>query len=67
MTIIPTAIYGFSAIPIKITSGIFHRDGTKKFIICTETRKTANSQNNHEKEKWSWKNQAPRLQTVVIA
>ena len=41
-----------------ITSGIFHRTRTKIFTICMETQKTANSQNNLEKEKWSWRNQA---------
>ena len=26
---------------------------------------TLNSQSNLEKEKWNWKNQAPRLQTIL--
>ena len=30
-----------------------------------ETQKTLNSQSNLEKEKWSWRNQAPRLQTTL--
>ena len=30
-----------------------------------ETKKTPNSQSNLEKEKWSWRNQAPRLQTIL--
>ena len=30
-----------------------------------ETQKTPNSQSNLEIEKWSWKNQAPRLQTII--
>ena len=30
-----------------------------------ETQKTPNSQSNLEKEKWSWKNQAPGLQTIL--
>ena len=29
-----------------------------------ETQKFPNSQSNLEKEKWSWRNQAPQLQTV---
>ena len=28
-------------------------------------QKTLNSQSNLEKEKWNWKNQAPRLQTIL--
>ena len=30
-----------------------------------ETQKTLNSQNNLEKEKQSWRNQAPGLQTIL--
>ena len=30
-----------------------------------ETQKTPNSQSNLEKEKWNWRNQAPRLQTIL--
>ena len=29
-----------------------------------KTQKTPNSQRNLEKEKWSWRNQATRLQTI---
>ena len=47
------------------TSGIFHRTRTKNFTICMETQKTPNSQSNLEKEKRSWRNQAPRLQTIL--
>ena len=45
--------------PYPITNGIFHRTKTKKFLISMETQKTLNSQSNLEKEKQSWKNQAP--------
>ena len=51
--------------PYQTTNGIFHRTRTKNFTICLETQKTLNSQNNLEKEKRSWKNQAPRLQTIL--
>ena len=30
-----------------------------------ETQKTPNSQSDPKKEKWSWKNQAPGLQTIL--
>ena len=30
-----------------------------------ETQKTPNSQSNPEKEQWSWRNQAPGLQTIL--
>ena len=48
--------------PHQVTNGIFHRTRTK---ICMETQKTPNSQSNLEKEKWSWRNQAPWLQTIL--
>ena len=45
--------------PYQITSRIFQRTRTKHFTICMETQKTSNSQSNLEKEKRSWRNQAP--------
>ena len=30
-----------------------------------ETEKTLNTQSNLEKEKWSWRNQGPWLQTIL--
>ena len=51
--------------PYQTTSDIFHKTRTKIFIICTETQKTPNSQSNLEKEKRSWRNQAPWLQTIL--
>ena len=51
--------------PYQTTNGIFQRTRTKNCTICIETQKTLNSQNNLEKEKRSWRNQAPRLQTML--
>ena len=51
--------------PYQTATGIFHRTRTKIFTICMETQKTRNSQSNIEKEKWSWRNQAPRLKTIL--
>ena len=45
--------------PYQITNVIFHRTRRKDLKICMKTKKTLNSQSNHEKEKWSWKIQAP--------
>ena len=51
--------------PNETTTGIFHRTRTKNFTICMEIQKTQNSQSNLEKEKRSWRNQAPNLQTIL--
>ena len=51
--------------PYQTTTGIFHRTRTKNFTIHMETQKTPNNKSNLEKEKQSWRNQAPRLQTIL--
>ena len=51
--------------PYQTITVIFHRSRTKHFTICMETQKTLNSQINLEKEKRSWRNQAPGLQTIL--
>ena len=51
--------------PYQTTTGIIHRTRTKIFTICMETKDTLMSQINLENEKWSWRNQAPRRQTIL--
>ena len=51
--------------PYQTTTGIFHRTRTKNVTICLETQKTPNSQGNAEKEKRSWRNQAPWVETIL--
>ena len=51
--------------PYQITKDIFHRTQTKYVKVCLEAQKPKNSQRHPEKEKWSWRNQAPGLQTIL--
>ena len=50
--------------PYQTTNGILHRIRTKYFTIHVETKKSLNSQSNFEKEKQSWRDQAPQLQII---
>ena len=57
---IPKAIYTFN---IKLPMAFF-TELEQNVLVCLEAKKTQNSQNHPEKEKWSWRNQAPGLQTM---
>ena len=63
--LLPKGNYGFSDIPIKLLMAFFTELLPDSFTVCRETQKTPNSQSKSEKEKESWRNQAPWLQAIL--
>ena len=64
MTILPNAIYRFSAIAIKLSMAFFTELTQKNFKFARK-QKTLNGQNHLEREERSWKNQVPWIQAIL--
>ena len=65
MTILPTTIYRFNVIPIKLPMTFFTELEQKHFIIHMQTPKIPNNQSSLEKEEWSWRNHPSWLQIIL--
>ena len=62
-----SCLYILESSPLSVASlaNIFSHSEGCLFILFMFSFETSNSQSNLEKQKWSWRNQAPWLQTIL--
>ena len=59
MKILPKTIYRFNAIPVKLPRAFFTELKQKFLQFVWKHKGSQITKGNLEKEKWSWRNQAP--------
>ena len=67
MIILSKIIYRFKVILIKLPMEFFTELEQENFTIHMKVQKTLNSQQNLDKEEWSWRDQPFWLQTIYKA
>ena len=57
-------IYRYRAVSVTLPMAFF-KQLEQNILKCVETEKISNSQNNLDKEVWSWRNHVLWLQTIL--
>ena len=64
MSVLPSLVYRFNVIPIKIPARCFV-NSDKNYQVYMEMQKTQNNQHNIDKEEQSWRTDTMQLQDFL--